>query len=138
MDFVPLQYFTNYIDAHIILGRLQEEGINCWLKDENTVTTNPIWTHAVGGIKLMVAESQKERAIELLLQGEADKRSRYVCPKCGKGNIELVTSPKKTKNLFSILSSFFLASYPVAVSKEYHCFDCGADFDEPDDKQEGQ
>jgi len=134
MNFVPLQYFSNYIDAHIILGRLQEEGINCWLKDENTVTTNPIWTHAVGGIKLMVAETQKERAIELLQQIETDRRSKYVCPKCGKGNIELVTSPRKTKNLLSILSSFFLASYPVAVSKEYHCFDCGADFEEPVEK----
>ena len=54
MDFLLLQSFTNYIDAHIIRGRLQEEGINCWLKDENVVTVNPIWTNAAGGIKLMV------------------------------------------------------------------------------------
>jgi len=135
MKFVPLQYFTNYIDAHIVLGRLQEEGINCWLKDENTVTTNPIWTHALGGIKLMVAESQLARATQLLQQLDDDKRERFVCPRCGSGNIELVTSPKKPKNFFSILSSFFLASYPVAISKEYHCFNCSNDFEEPQDKQ---
>ena len=35
MDFVAVQYFTNYIDANILLGRMQEEGISCWLKDEN-------------------------------------------------------------------------------------------------------
>ena len=46
MDFLLLQSFTNYIDAHIIRGRLQEEGINCWLKDENVVTVNPIWKNA--------------------------------------------------------------------------------------------
>ncbi len=33
----------------------EEEGINCWLKDENTVTIDPILTNAIGGIKLMVA-----------------------------------------------------------------------------------
>jgi hypothetical protein len=45
---------------------MEEEGISCWLKDENTVTLNPIWTQAVGGIKLMVAATQVERAREIL------------------------------------------------------------------------
>ena len=51
--FVLLDSFANYIDAHIVLGRMQEENIQCWLKDENTVTLDPILTNAVGGIKLM-------------------------------------------------------------------------------------
>jgi hypothetical protein len=37
MNFIIAQVYSNYIDANIIMGRLQEEGINCWLKDENTV-----------------------------------------------------------------------------------------------------
>jgi hypothetical protein len=66
MQFVLLQSYTNYIDAHIILGRLQEEGINCWLKDENTFTIAPMLSNAFGGIKLMVAETQAQRALEIL------------------------------------------------------------------------
>ncbi len=62
--FVPVYYFQNYIDAHIIMGRLQEDGIDCWLKDENTATIAPFFTNAVGGSKLMVKKSDKERAIE--------------------------------------------------------------------------
>ena len=58
MDFILLQSFSNYIDAHILFGRLSEAGINCWLKDENLVTINPLWANAAGGIKLMVAENQ--------------------------------------------------------------------------------
>ena len=68
MKFIPLLAFNDYIEAHILLGRLQNEGINCWLQNENMVTVFPALTNAVGGIKLMVAESQEERATELLSQ----------------------------------------------------------------------
>ena len=39
MDFVLVESFTNYIEANIVLGNLESQGINCWLKDENTITT---------------------------------------------------------------------------------------------------
>ena len=66
MNFIPLRSFDNYVDAHIIMGRLNEEGINCWLKDENIATITAFLSNAMGGIKLMVAESQIERATEIL------------------------------------------------------------------------
>lgn len=66
MDFIQIRAFDNYIQAHIALGRLQEEYINCYLKDENTVTIDPLLNYAVGGIKLMVAASQAQRALEIL------------------------------------------------------------------------
>ena len=66
MQFVLLQSYTNYIDANIIMGRLQEEGINCWLKDENIFTIAPVFSNAFGGIKLMVAETQAQRALDIL------------------------------------------------------------------------
>jgi len=66
MQFVPVSSYDDYISAHIALGRLQEEYINCYLQDENTVTVNPLWSNAVGGIKLMVADVQVERALKIL------------------------------------------------------------------------
>ena len=66
MQFVKLRTFDNYIPAHIALGKLQENYINCYLADENTVTIDPFLSYAVGGIKLMVAASQVERALEIL------------------------------------------------------------------------
>ncbi len=63
MDFVPVLSFNEYIEAHIILGRLQSEGINCWLKNENSALFVPM---PIAGIRLMVAESQVERALELI------------------------------------------------------------------------
>ena len=66
MTFVSVASFNDYIEANIILGRLQNEGVNCWLQDENSATITPFFSNSIGGIKLMVAESQAERATELL------------------------------------------------------------------------
>lgn len=66
MKFVLLSSFDNYIPAHIALGRLKEEFINCYLQDEYSVTIDPFLSNAIGGIKLMVADTQLERAREIL------------------------------------------------------------------------
>lgn len=66
MKFVLLCSFDNYIPAHIALGRLKEEFISCYLQDEYSVTIDPFLSNAIGGIKLMVAETQLERAREIL------------------------------------------------------------------------
>lgn len=72
MIFEPIASFDDYIEANIILGRLENEGINCWLKDENSATITPFFSNSIGGIKLMVVESQAERAKELLLLFKKD------------------------------------------------------------------
>ncbi len=66
MNFILLLSFDNYIPAHIAMGRLKEEYINCHLLDEYMVTIDPFLSNAIGGIKLMVAETQAERALEIL------------------------------------------------------------------------
>ncbi len=68
MKFIRLQSFDSYIEAHMVMGQLQEHDINCWLQDEYTVTIDPFLSNAIGGIKLMVAEAQVERAADILNQ----------------------------------------------------------------------
>ena len=71
MRFLLIRTFDNYIPAHIALGRLQEEFIHCFLQDEHTVTIDPLLSNAIGGIKLMVAENQVERALQVLDGGKS-------------------------------------------------------------------
>ncbi len=66
MKFIQIQSFDNYFEAHVVMGSLQEENIACWLKDEYSVTIDPLLLNAIGGIKLMVAEAQAERAMAAL------------------------------------------------------------------------
>jgi hypothetical protein len=68
--FIEIRAYDNYLYAHIVLGKLQAAGINCHLKDELTITIDPLLSPALGGIKIMVAESQVERALELLAETE--------------------------------------------------------------------
>jgi predicted RNA-binding Zn-ribbon protein involved in translation (DUF1610 family) len=131
MEFVAVHNFVNYMDAHMIMGRLEEEGIHCWLKDENTVTITPIWTNAVGGIKLMVPDVQADRATSILQEWEEERKKRFACPNCGSHEIEIVTTPRKASNWFAAIGTFLLGSYALAPDQVYHCFHCGSEFDEP-------
>lgn len=60
------------MDAHMLKGQLEEAGIRCWLKDENSITISPFLNNALGGIKLMVAASDLETAKELLDSNSPD------------------------------------------------------------------
>jgi hypothetical protein len=54
MELVTVRTFNNYFSANIMLSKLKDGGIRCYLKDEFTVTVDPILSNAVGGIKLVV------------------------------------------------------------------------------------
>jgi predicted RNA-binding Zn-ribbon protein involved in translation (DUF1610 family) len=128
MSFVPVRVFDNYISAHIAMGRLQEDGINCWLKDENTVTIDPILTNAVGGIKLMVDSSQSEKAAAILRTIDNEYKAAHPCPKCNSLNIELVSTPRKASNWASFIIGLLFTSYAPKIVLVYHCFNCGNEY----------
>lgn len=135
-----LNSYESYIDAHIAKGVLEEEGITCWLKDENTVTINPILTNALGGIKILVAKEDLEKAAEILNRLRREQKSLVACPKCGSHNVELVSTPRKAFNWLSALTTFFLSDRAIALDKVNHCFDCGNEFPQKDEpgKEEKQ
>ena len=128
MDFVILQSFNNYLDAHLLMAKLESEDIQCWLQDENTVTLYPILTNAVGGIKLFVNKSDLSRARQIFWEVENNRKKTIECPKCKGHNIELVSTPRKAANWFSAILTFFLGDYALTVDKVNHCFDCGNEF----------
>ncbi len=130
MDFILLNSYNNYVEAHIAKGVLEAEGIACWLKDENTVTIDPILTNAVGGIKIMVAKEDAQWAWEILSQLRKEQKLAVVCPKCGSHNVELVSTPRKAINWLSAVSTFFLGDYAMTIDKVNHCFDCKHEFPE--------
>ena len=116
------------MDAHLLMAKLESEDIECWLQDENTVTVNPIWTNAVGGIKLLVTKQDFGRAYEIFKEIENNRKQSLECPKCKGHNIELVSTPRKAANWFSAILTFFLGDYALVVDKVNHCFDCGNEF----------
>lgn len=58
------------IDCHILKGRLEREGLNCFVFDENIVWVHPFRAVAIGGVKLKVPSDQLDLANEIMRQIE--------------------------------------------------------------------
>ena len=124
MDLVILQTFDNYFNANIQLTRLRSSGVECYLKDEYTVTIDPLLSNAIGGIKLLVRRSEENKIRMLLREMNAESESKLLCPKCGCHKFNLV--PKRsTENLLTAISTWFFSSYAVSVDNIYQCTNCG-------------
>jgi len=131
MSFVAIQSFTNYIDAHIVLGCLKEAGVDCWLKNEATATLIPVWTTAIGGIELMVAKDQLQKAGYMLQKMADEKKFNRLCPSCYSHNVEYINTMRKPLNWLSAVVTFFLANFALMPEQRYRCFHCGEEFDQP-------
>jgi DNA-directed RNA polymerase subunit RPC12/RpoP len=129
-EFVVLKSFTNYIEAHIILGRMKDEGLDCWLKNENTTTIMPIWTTALGGIQLMVNKAQAQKAAYVLKVIDNERKEQTSCPRCNSRDVEYINTMRKPVNWLSAAVSFFLGDYAVMPEQRYHCFACGNEWEE--------
>ena len=68
MDIVTIRTFDNYFNANIILTKLQDAGIECYLHDEFIATIDP-----VGGIKLVVRKEDKSAALLLIKQFDEEQ-----------------------------------------------------------------
>lgn len=136
MEFVSIWSFDNYVPAHIAAGRLKEEGIESWLRDENTVTIDPILSNAIGGIKLMVPKPEARRAWQILKELERRHKADSPCPKCGSANIELVSTPRKASNWVFAIFGFLFGDYAMASDQVFHCFDCGHEYPLPSENSE--
>jgi DNA-directed RNA polymerase subunit RPC12/RpoP len=124
MELVTIRTFSNYFSANILLTKLRDAGIQCYLKDEYTVTMDPLLTNAVGGIKLVINKDDSAEVSTLLQQFDEEYRRNAVCPKCGSHNIDLL--PKRSPaNMITAIVSWLFSDYAVSVENVYKCAACG-------------
>lgn len=127
---VVFETFYNPIEANIVKSRLMDSGIQCFLSDENTIIMNPLYTQALGGVKLHLFERDVDLARDILgetipvLETSEEGEGEYVCPKCGSQNVGYVQATKKRFSILTMLVSIALFVYPFHVKKVYHCFNC--------------
>ena len=124
MDMVTLQTFDNYFNANIQMTRLRAAGVECYLKDEYTVTIDPLLSNAIGGIKLLVRKSEERNVRKLLREMNEEADSKLLCPQCGSHKFILV--PKRsTENLLAAIATWLFSAYAVSAENVYQCTDCG-------------
>lgn len=107
-EFYTLGSFEFPADAVVIKGKLEAEGIPVFLRDEATVSTDPLISAAIGGVKLQVYSRDREQAMAIYDQIRAyatDARGNpVVCPNCKATRSEVHYS---RKNVFYRLFPFF-------------------------------
>ena len=124
MELVTIKTFDNYFSANITLTRLQNDGIECYLKDEHTVTIDPILSNAIGGIKLVVKKEESDEANKLLAAYHLEYMLSATCPQCGSNSFTQVTK-KEAGNYLTAILTWLFSSYAVAAKFVYQCGNCG-------------
>ena len=134
MTFVTIRAFENSIDAHILKSKLESEGIECYLFDDNIVSIMPFYNIIVGGIKLKINDSDLEKVNAILLEIEEtpvinENNEILKCPNCG--STEVISgfkSFKSTKGILSLITSFLFAIYPIYFKTVHKCKVCDTEF----------
>jgi hypothetical protein len=135
--------FERYYDpmlAHIIRTRLEDNGIPCFIADDNIISANPIYNNAVGGIKLKIFERDLDRCRELLAEsGDLHEQDHFeideethapvICPYCGSTNVRYGSATEKKANWFVVIISLLLTVLPFYARKAWHCFNCRRNFE---------
>jgi hypothetical protein len=58
--------FSQPMDAYLLRARLEGSGITAYIRDENLVTLDWLYSNAVGGVKVDVEDEDYEKVLEIL------------------------------------------------------------------------
>jgi phage FluMu protein Com len=124
MNFKVIATYDNFLVANMTLGLLQENNINCHLKDENIVTVDPLLNPAVGGIKLMVDENDYNAALGLIKDAEAAYLKEIPCPYCKLFSLVVEEKINKPDSLWGKIKNLIAYGQTETYSKNYRCQSC--------------
>ena len=75
MPLITLRTFQYPLEITLLKSMLEDSGIPVFVKDEFTILMNPLYSNAIGGIKLQVLEEDLQKAIEVLKDYESGNNS---------------------------------------------------------------
>lgn len=123
-EFTRIASYDNYVLANMTLGLLQENLVNCHLKDENIVTIDPLLNPAVGGIKLMVEKDSVERALALIRQAENNFLKEIPCPYCKSYSIEVEEKTERPETFWGRVWNQVAYGQIDIHTRHYRCQQC--------------
>jgi hypothetical protein len=133
--FQTIAKFDRIFEAHIAKGKLESEGVEVFMDDNNVLSINSLYTHAVGGVKLRVHTQDAERATEILDNLEEQDPEALAelaashpepdplphCPRCESEHVSYEHISKKFTFLGSLL---FSIPFPFINRHRWKCRTC--------------
>ena len=119
--------FTKIHEAYFAKNQLEMEEIESFIFDEHIIGVHPFYSNAVGGVKLVVHESEFENG-NVIVKKFQEKQREYLeaishrCPNCDSTNIRKKTTFHIILNIIFILIFNFLW---VIFYRKNKCRDCG-------------
>lgn len=122
MVYKQIASYDNFLLANMTLGLLQENNINCYLKDENIGTA--FVGAAVGGIKLLVEENDCDDADGLIKEAEAAYLKEIPCPYCKSYSLVVEEKTDNPTGFWEKLKNQVAYGQDSTYSKMYRCQNC--------------
>jgi hypothetical protein len=137
---ITLETYYDVMLAHLMRTKLEDNGIPCFIADENTIGANPLYNQAIGGVKLKIFERDLERCREILatqgdlhdqdhIEIDEETNNLVICPYCGSTNVRHGAATEKKVHWLTAIASFLLSVLPFYTNKAWHCFNCSQDFE---------
>jgi len=114
--------FSKPEEAHLLRTRLEAMGIQAFVQDEFMVQMDLLYSNAIGGVRVQVADEDGEEAALLLREdrGVEEVQCDPRCPKCGSTALESESYSKR----FAFLSVLLLP-FPLIIPRpRIRCTHC--------------
>jgi putative signal transducing protein len=122
--------FSKPEEAHLFRMRLEAAGIPAFVQDEHFIQMDWLYSNAMGGVRVQIADEDLEAARDFLSADSPQSCPEavdVVCPFCGSHD----TSPDELPRRIAFLS-LLLVSFPLLLSRHrWHCSSCNHVFKLP-------
>ncbi|NOS93770.1 MAG: hypothetical protein HOP30_17765 [Cyclobacteriaceae bacterium] len=129
-DFVTIATYHDFTTASFDKQKLEEQGVDCYLADENTIAVQWTLMNALGGIRLRVPAQAAGEALRILNEKQEEvpvdfkieeKPNDQLCPNCGSNN---TGTEKYSRSIAGW--TWLLLGVPVNFTriKSHRCFYC--------------
>lgn len=127
MNTTVLTTCSNSIEANMIKGMLENNGIKCFLTNENFSGLMPHYNGMMGaGVQIIIDEKDMLQAKELLLSSR--KEDDLVCPSCGSPNVSFGLGSNKIKKFLAVFLYLFIWVPFGNITRVYYCRECKSEF----------
>lgn len=129
-DLITLWRYRDLSEALIARSKLDAEGFDCFLADDNAIRLNWFWSNALGGVRLRVREDEGEAALSVLAQEipetftaeeVGEEYQQPACLKCGSMDVDFETMHRGV----ALLALWALALPLPIPANSWKCEDCG-------------
>ena len=112
--------FSKPEEAHLFRTRLEAAGIPAYVQDEHFIQMDWLYSNAIGGVRVQIADEDVEAAREFLANDSPQRAPDavdVVCPNCGSNDTAPDELPRRISFLSLLLFSFPLlfCAPPLAV-----------------------